>query len=366
MSVLSRKIADFDLEAYIEDNFQDIMYARDGEELRVNCFAPAGCRNSDEKQHLYVNVEQKRWICFKCGYGNSKEHKMSNWLPKFIADNENISVSDAIEKILGHVTPTPEDEVKELILQAFEDEGIEKKSDLLESIELPKYFFPLWQTTHPSRVYQKYAKSRGLSKTDFDLYDVRYSFTMRDRHWYGRIIFPIYSVEGICKSAVGRAVSPKAKIKYCNWRKTELSHCVWPVGYFKSRNWKTYKLPKTVVLTEGIFDALAVIKHTNFFAVCTFGKKLSRKQIQLLKNLGVESVILAYDKEAKKQILSIGQSITDVFDVYLFPFKSKVWNTMDFGTVLEKPTDDIIQLLEDELCAAIPIDSPEIIGWSLR
>lgn len=368
MSALTDAIRRFDLGAYIDENFDQVLVAREGEELRINCFAPGGCGYSDEKQHLYVNIEKNTWYCFKCGYGDPEQHEFSSWLPRFIADVEKIPIGVAIDKILGKHTPLPEDELSTLLEQAFNNPGKKKRErKVLDKIEMPKYFFRSWETTMPSIPYQKFIKSRGMDFDDTRFFNVRYSFASRDRYWQQRIIFPVYDLKGVCRTAVGRLITNnKEKAPWVNWPKTDLAGCLWPLGSFVNKHtWKRYKFGSVLVLTEGVFDALAVNKLTSFQALCTFGKKVSVDQIDMLKKLGVRTLIMGFDKDAKKQIKALSNKLKVSFDVYFFPFKSPIWQNEDFGDILKNPTPQRIELLESELRSPIHCDSLDVIGWSM-
>lgn len=359
---LIKAIDNFDLESYVSRMFDPIVPARLGEELRVNCFAPHGCNGSDYKQHLYINPSKKRWICFKCGYGKNDEYKGSGFLPQFIADAEGTTIHKAIDFLLDQVSVTPEEELTQLFLEAFERKP--EKSFEEKVIQIPKTFFPLAKTTYPSIPFSTYLRSRGLSDQDFAKYDVRYCITPGESNWNQRAIFPIYDIQGRCRSAVGRTISLKNSRRWVNWTNSDLSSLLWPVGYFDKKNrWRLIKFPPHVVITEGVFDCLAVLKLSKYQAVCTMGKRISNAQIDLLRKLGVRSVTLAWDKDARKSILRLSRVLGSRFSVSFFPFKSQIWDSMDFGDVLVKKSVSILNNFLDELSSPLSYDSPEFVRW---
>jgi len=355
----------FDLHDYVNQTFDQVEIAAGGDELRVNCFAPRGCRGTDTGQHLYINPEKKTWYCFKCGYGNKKEQVGSSWIPRFIADAEKIPMDSVIDRLLCQTKVTPTEELQELLEAAFERVANkdEVKIPELGKITLPKEFYRLCEIARPATAYINYAKERGLSDEDIIKYDVRYCFSSNLWLWKSRIIFPIYDTNGDCRSAVARLIKGKGT-SWVNWPKSDINTLIWPVGIFnKTRNRSLIKFSKIVVLTEGVFDALAVNKFTDYQAVCTFGKKLSNGQINLLRNLGVKHIILAWDLDAKKQIKRIVDVLRGRFKISVFPFQSPIWKTNDFGDVLSSKDTIKINALKSELDKSIDTQSTQFLSW---
>ena len=79
----------------------------------------------------------------------------------------------------------------------------------------------------------------------------------------------------------------------------------------------------TVVLVEGIFDAIALTRKMELYdnhsiaVVATFGKKISNVQIYKLQAKGVRTVVIAYDGDAVDTIKEVSQSLKPYFDVYI-------------------------------------------------
>jgi len=351
----------FDLEKYILNTFDHVIPAGQSE-LRINCFSPDGCNRSDTKYHLYVNIEKKIWHCFRCGYGSSQQPKTSS-LVRFIADAENKSIH--------------------LVLKFLEDRNIlatdEPLSDLLENIFtkkytvkenlpiiLPKQFFPLRTLSSSSKLFLEYALlSRGLSLEDLVKYNVKYCCTKVPnlKYWRNKIVFPIYDLNGVCKSAIGRDIGANKK-RWLFWPNSNVHQLLWPLGYFDSLKYIPFKSQETIVLVEGIFDALAVEKFTKFKALVTFGKKISKAQIQLLKKLCKKHVIIAWDFDAKKQIKAAVQQISGRFDtISVFPFIWRKWNIFDLGSILKEKK--YYTQLQHELNNPVPIESTDYLKWCI-
>ena len=358
----------FDLYTYVDSTFDPVEIAAGGDELRIDCFSPRGCRNRDTGRHLYINPHKKSWYCFKCGYGDSSEVIGSSWIPRFIADAEKIPIQSVIDRMICQTKPTPTDELRGLLEAAFERATPKPPPSISMNgkIKLPRTFFKLAAGSRPATSFLRYVKERGIDSEDIDKYDVRYCFSQDSRLWQGRVIFPIYDTKGDCRSAVGRRIKGDGLYSnWANWPKSDIKTLLWPVGVFGS-SWKRVEIPETLVLTEGVFDCLAVNKLTDHQAVCTFGKKLSNGQIGLLRELGVKHIILAWDMDAKKQIKKIVEVLRGRLDVSVFPFQSPAWEENDFGDVLKSRDPHLIECLQNELDGAIHSQSAQFVAWVIR
>lgn len=351
----------FDMLSFLETNFSPVVHAT-GPEFRVNCFAPQGCGNSDNKQHLYINTETNKWYCFKCGYGSSEEYPKSNWLPTFIGDALNIPLPEVFRLYFQEdLTTTPCQSFKEALLKAFDPEEIvfEKKI-----ISIPPYFRSLNSSSRLVPAFKKYANERGIKPYHVLKYDIRFCFA-GDNFWKNRIIFPIYDREGVCRSIQGRLISESNFYsKWAIWKDSDIKYLLWPLGKFTQGQWKKIKFHQSVVITEGILDALGLIR-VGYQAVCTFGKKISKEQIELLKELGVEEIVLAWDYDAKVQSKRYLNQLVNFFKVTLFPYRKKYWETHDLGDTLVLPKHEAGAMIIDELSQKIEISSYEMLTWLL-
>jgi hypothetical protein len=342
--------------------------------MQINCFSPGGCGGTDYNQHLYVNVAKKQWYCHKCGYGDSRQQFGSGSLVRFIADAEKKPFSVIIERLLGTVVPTPDEDLAEYLQRAFNPQP--------EEVEGPRKI-KLSGATKKLRAgtggpYRDYVFQRGFTDVDLILFDVRYiirhEFFKKENgkpfEWKWRVVFPIPDIEGKVRSAVGRSITPKQENAWSAWPNADTKDLLWPLGTWDSTSmWRPYSMVKKVVLTEGVFDAHAVNSLTFDFSLCTFGKKISDDQIELLTQLGVEEVVLAWDMDAKEQIKRAVGKLNGRFDVFVFPFEDFGWKEFDFGDVLAKRMEDHVaarKVLINELSRPISTDSLEYCSWILR
>jgi len=372
-SRLQRAIERFDLEAYIEEHFDNIRYAAHSSEMRLNCFSPKGCDGSDIEHKLYINHEKKQWICFKCGYGKRDVQPGTGSLIRLMADIEGLHPVQIRARLLEMVEPTPAEEFEDVLRMAFAAEDEPPPKEELRVITFPKGFYLLQQGT--GRVvdrYYHYAVGRGLDHNEIRSFNLHFCHMgSKDfRPWSNRIVFPVHDLDGTLRSAVGRCLpnARKGTPKWLNWPDTDIGDLLWPLGFHHKGDWTSARdvvasEEYPTILVEGVFDARGAQRARLLHPCrCTFGKKISDSQIELLLELGVTKVILAWDKDAKTEIKAATARLQESFDeVSVFPFRSGVWNHYDLGDALCKKYD--LSLIEQELRNAIPVDSDEFLAW---
>ena len=371
---LYKVLRSFDLEAYIEANFDKVIPSG-SYELRVDCFAPNGCAGDDTKAHLWINVNKRAWICYKCGYGDHAVQPGTGWIPRFIADWEGITVRQAIDRLLEAHIGTPSEDLAELLEQAFEDqETITSSRAEPPTMDMPKEFHSLHKSTGlTSSKYKAYAEVRGFTPALQRMHDMRYcvspipSLPKKYQNTFKkRIIWPIYDSEGVLRSAVARDMSgSKSRPKWVNWPDTEPSFYLWPMGrWVPNQGWFPNSFPERVVLTEGIINAYAVECMTPRAARACFGKKVSDEQIQLLLDGRVREVILAWDFDAKDKMIKAAERLSPFFRVFVFPYRHDAWvKNLDFGDALD-PKSPVHKAVMREMVNPIDVDSPEFCRWA--
>lgn len=116
---------------------------------------------------------------------------------------------------------------------------------------------------------------------------------------FDRIIFPIKDSNGVIVAFSGRALKKDNLAKYVNYSNTNL--------FIKGDNLFNYHEAKNVAkamqyiyIVEGYMDAIAYYRANIKSVVATMGTALSKKQIELIKNLNVE-VRLSYDNDIPGQ-----------------------------------------------------------------
>lgn len=373
-SRFQRAIDHFNIREYIEELFEDVQYAANGEELRINCFAPNGCARGDNKHKLYVNPSKKQWLCFKCGYGTSQQPGTGS-IVRFIADAENIPPILVRHRLSKLSYPTPQEELEDLLQNLF-DPVVLPSNPTNKTISLDKGFYPLTTKVGlKGKSALRYAESRGLTEGELIRYDVRYrpvgiSSTIGDKQWSGRLVFPIYDRQGILRSASGRLVTDNIaqqpeRPRWWHWPNTDIDRLLWPLN--PNALFKTFD--SHIILTEGIFDALAVNQLSDQQALCTFGHKISIGQIQLLQNLEINSVTVAWDYDSKQAMANAVKNLEMYgIEAKVIPFIEKdYWINWDLGAMISTgmnwSIDQMQEILLNELKCPISVHEPEFVRW---
>ena len=235
--------------------------------------------------------------------------------------------------LLGGITVKKEESIKSI--RQIEQEVVEESNEakLLPSISMPAGY----------RVFNKineYLKNRGITMKDIRHW--KFGETRILSRYMGYVLIPIYD-NGEIRGYIGRYGAkkiPDGKLRYSNSLHTDFSCLLF--GYDDIVKGET----DTVIITEGLFDAIAVTKKLNLFAdnsvraVCTFGKKISQTQIQKLINKEIRNVILLYDYDALKEI----KHYSAVLDEY---FNTKVAVALSKKDIDECSSEEVIEVFNN-------------------
>lgn len=251
----------------------------------------ADCPLCGKEQHFYISRKTQMWDCKKCHeYGSI--YKLLRLLDKtYLLAGSTIEEKERIESI--------REMTQELI-----------SNDDIELSELPVKKMPVgWKVSAKST---KYLLSRGITPEDCKRYNI--GATDMFRKYENYVLIPIYD-DGKIRGFLGRYGArkvPDNKLRYNNSIGTEFAELLF--GYDEVTD-----NTSTVILVEGVFDKIAVDKVLHLWdgeevkCVCTFGKKISDKQIKKLMLKGVTNVILLYDFDAVKEIKKYGLELEKYF-----------------------------------------------------
>lgn len=365
---LSKIIGSYDLEAYIHANFDKVVPSG-SDELRVNCFSPNGCNGSDTKHHLWINIDKKAWICYKCGYGDNKTQKGTANLIRFMADAENVRYGVVRKRLLAQAITTQDGNLLDIIEEAFERLEEEPPEYVPTSIKLPRQFYPMHGSK--SRVvgkFRSYATNRWFPEPAQQLYHMHFCVSkvpqLEEKYqstFINRIIWPVFDQEGTCRSAVARDILNGNRPKYVNWPNTDIAHFFWPLSRWVNGVFFPNSMAERVVLTEGIPDAHAIRCLTPYLAFACFGKKISDEQIELLLRNRVREVVLAWDYDAKDKMMRAVDRLIPKFDrVFVFPFRHPAWTSSDFSDALGSSLGNQVT---DEFRSAVDVQSGGYCSW---
>lgn len=233
-----------------------------GKEVKTLCLNP---EHQDNNPSFFINTLTGVSHCFSCGFTMNPS--------KFLnIDDEN---------------------VEELLRQA-------KYNNLLST-----YIKPNQDTkqefTLPPKKYRIDRNWRGVSQVLLERLGVYYCEQGR---YAGRLIFPVYSkddeLQGVDARIVNESIVPDS-VQSAKWLRSkgmDAQSIVYPWSILKS-----FPLDKRkhIILTEGLMDAVSYLE-VGVPAIPTFGMGYpSEKRIELLLELGVETITIGYDNDEKGQ-----------------------------------------------------------------
>lgn len=140
-----------------------------------------------------------------------------------------------------------------------------------------------------------------------------------------------------------------------------IKHWLWPL----TRHFFDVYTGNYVLLVEGVFDAWGFIRN-GMPALCTFGKSMSRTQLEVLKNLQPKEVVFLWDLDAfgemVKAVTRVGHlfpsvSVVDVAD-------DAVPGKVDGGDALTK--DWVMPFLTRKISTRMNVHSPEFFQWRMK
>jgi hypothetical protein len=298
MSSIYEALELLDLEGWLETNNTSSIKKAGGDERRIEVCPKC----LDNRHKLYVNVQKKTWICFNCDWGRGKTSIID-----FLASVSNKLKSEIYSELLKTVIPSDTTSLVTKLEDIFnETPNCNFNIPEPKEIELPGTNNWNSLTTHP---VLNYAYSRGLTPEMVSYLQLRYSDKLPTSKGYEVtgpwLLFPVF----FGKKAVawqGRRVGSNKDPKY--FGNANIKEWLWPLSDLFFQFYKN----KTVILTEGVFDALGFLS-VGIPALCTFGKSLSSMQLQLLQELHPSEVAFAWDLDAYKSTLNIVDKVSHIF-----------------------------------------------------
>jgi DNA primase len=296
----------YDIESFLERNFDEIIPYGDGTDVRVNCpFCEYEVGSEDLKAHLHVSLVKEVCHCFRCNYSKS-------WAG-LVMEITGFDYAQALGELYRPPKPSKFDEIKGLW-----DEDIPE----VPNVALPADFSLLEEGKSVLAARAKrYMMRRGFKKYHWERYGLGVAKSIGIR-----IIIPI---EGDYWQA--RAIIQLIKPKYIN-PKSESKKVLFNPGALESY--------KEVVICEGAFSAMAVGDN----AIALVGKSATRAKLERLKQSDVEHFIVTIEEGAERDMFQLSDELTGVgkqVTVWQYnegdPADSTDYNVKpyDFGTKLK-------------------------------
>lgn len=290
------------------------------------------CGHKGGKMGIYVGPETDRKKpfmahCFSCGHSTQTLEQLLQEIGRM-----DLMVSETFDLTAANHLDD---------FSFMEDE--KELDDSLCVVEMPE--------DYKRTYFNRYLRKRGFTEEDYEHFPVGttrgFNFKFDDY-----VIFPIVD-NGDNVGYVARHTWDKADIDEYN-RKARHNGEFQIMRYRNSTENDFVKLlynydavidgeTDTVVLVEGVFDAIALTRKLNLYnnhriAVCaTFGKKISDVQIYKLQSKGVETIVIGYDGDATEAIKKTASQLNEFFDVYIADIEDPAadFDSMDFWDVYD-------------------------------
>jgi len=244
-----------DVEAVLEKHSVD--FREKGADFIVRCLNP---EHDDNNPSMRIDKIHGTFHCFSCGFkGNIYSH---------FSEESNSALSIARLKF---------------------EELLENKMSESVGLKVPSHFV-------------KYSGTwRNISQDTYDKFE---AYVSAEPEYAGRIIFPIRDFSNRLVAFIGRTTNSDVP-KYRIWpRKAKI-----PMYPFFST------IKNSVILVEGIYDAMNLYDKGLPNAICAFGtNNVQTEKLQLLKMSGVTRLVIFFDgdeagRKAADKVESLSESI---------------------------------------------------------
>jgi DNA primase len=232
-------------------------------EWRMNC--PF---HSDRTPSFYVNVPDQVYHCFGCG--------ASGGFAELLMDMGRLDFLSAVV-LMARMGPTN-----------GTAPPLEPQVPITLSPETLRTFHPAW--SHP------YLQRRHLVPETAAAFDVRWHAELN------RLVIPVYTEHRALTGFVFREIDDTIKPKYKYSHDLRKSLILFNLDRVVKNRWPG------VIITEGVFDVMALYEVDVPCAVATFGGALSDSQVVLLQRAGITQALLAFDVDPDGQ----GQGFTAI------------------------------------------------------
>ena len=260
-----------------------------------NIRGSAFCHNGDNPTAWTFNKETGSWCCWSHGC----HEKYGKSCIGIIKSVNNCNYEEAVhyaEKFIKkfNVSDISLGSIKEIL----QEKSLKIKNSWKEHCEPIRTFNEDILDVLGSA--DSFAQQRGLDSQVFQKYKIGVA---KRGPMGGRIVVPIRNVYGKIVGFTARktAQNNPGAPKWLHWpgrnEKGSIKTSLHLLNIDNVTKYNTENNLSTCVLTEGPFDVIKMEMSGIKNSLCTFGAKISDAQIDILKNIGIKNVILAYDAD---------------------------------------------------------------------
>lgn len=220
-----------------------------------------------------VSVSKQTFNCFSCHEGGSIP-----WLVCKSAPDDFKTIQQAKDFLSSRygVEYSAINEKQVQKLKMYEDFINIDEEPKEKRFELP--IFELAPYKSGKETY-KYYYDRGFNKDDLQYFKVGRDLVSKT------VTIPVFWQDGVLAGIIGRYIKPKAHNKrYKIYNNSPTGSFLYPLDKFKIEN-------DTCIIVEGILDAMWLHKMNYTNCLATLTNNISKEQIELLKELGVGTII---------------------------------------------------------------------------
>jgi hypothetical protein len=220
--------------------------------------------------------------------------------------------------------------------------GIQFNAEYKEEINLNLPTLKLGREDVRSRLQipSQFYIDRGFDPELLDRFDVGDCF---EKQMKNRAVFPIYNKDYDLIGCAGRTLIDKPYIQKWKYSKGFKSSCCF---FGLNHSYQHLLRTKTAILVEGQSDTMALHGYGIFNAIGAFGAKFSLGQSVLLKEAGVENLILALDPDPQKE--ENGKMVDGTGPMRTKQIIKRFENDFNITPVLLKSDPDELTQLEAE------------------
>jgi len=248
------------------------------------------CPSCGKSDKLSILKENGATICYRgsCDFGKG-------WFQDWLSQTAGISIQEAKKKIYN----TEDSFTDQIHLNLG---GKKQTHETYTAIEWPQRGF--LEISDPEALEGlAYLKRRGISAGVAKYYDIRYS------PWFRRVILPI-KINGIVCGWQARAID---KVDDADRMRNNKGFRRDLLLMFQDE----LKHHRSALLFEGPFDALKF--HSLGGIICSMGKHVSDKQLEVINNSDVESVYLGLDRDASEELRALTSRIEKKIKILSIP-----------------------------------------------
>lgn len=247
---------------FLQNDVESILGAPANPDQHEVLYTCPKCGVHGGKKHFSVNYERGKYKCWKCNFAGS-----ILYLAKYLKIEVKRPPADWSRSIRN-------------VFSSYKKNQVDETYDNELELEYPCDVKPI----HPASKAMSYLQARGVDWPTATYY--RLVESVGDTQWGNRIFIPTI-VNDAQVYWVARSMSPTSKRKYLTPVDIDKRHYLFNLEEAKKHDY--------VVITEGVFDAIAVGVN----AVSLFGKHASESQIKQLVGANFTNYIVCLDSDAR-------------------------------------------------------------------